>query len=97
MREEKRRRTKVEEYTVYIAKDGKTFTSQKECEVHEMILDGKAKVCPDCHGEKFRDVIIREFDPMWHEGGYRFVERTEYKKWPTCKGKGYLVKKEKWE
>ena len=96
MKEEKRRRTRVEECSVYIAKDGKTFTSQKECEVHEMILDGKAKVCPDCHGNRFRDVITYDFKWVWP---YETIERKEWKKCPTCRGKGYLILKirETWE
>lgn len=33
-------------YKIYIAKDGKEFTSESECINHEKILDGTRVVCP---------------------------------------------------
>ena len=89
MREEKKSRTKTvkEEYSVFIAEDGKVFTSKKECVVYEKIQNGTAKVCPDCHGKKFRYVTTHDFKWVWP---YESIEHTEWKKCPTCKGKGYL-------
>lgn len=39
MRTETRERTVVQEYNVYIAKDGKEFTDKDKCENYEKILD----------------------------------------------------------
>ena len=57
MREEKRTRMVPQEYSVFISKDGVEFPNKHDCEVHEMILDGTAKVCPDCQGKKVREVV----------------------------------------
>ena len=88
-------RTKTVQYNVYIAKDGKEFTSSKECKHHEMILDGTRKVCPECNG---KGVVREEYEyDNYHTG----VPETSVI-FPTCikcNGKGYLEKKikEVWE
>ena len=97
MREEKRTRMVPQEYSVFISKDGVEFPNKHDCEVHEMILDGTAKVCPDCQGKKVREVEKVELYPIWnHEiHGYPEVRTKECVKCSTCKGKGYL--KLRWE
>jgi len=88
-------RQKTVQYNVYIAKDGKEFTSSKECKHYEMILDGTRKVCPECHG---KGVVMEEYEyDNYHTG----VPETSVI-FPTCtkcNGKGYLEKKikEVWE
>lgn len=94
MKKETRQRTVVQDYNVYIAKDGKEFTSESECINHEKILDGTRIVCPECHGEKgYRGKWIEPYDhwdgPM---GGY-----YEWHTCSRCGGKGYLEKKTTWE
>ena len=88
-------RTKTVEYKVYIAKDGKEFKSSKECKHHEMILDRKRIICPECHGEG-KIAVVEEYD-NYHTGA---PERTTiYPTCTKCNGKGYLEKKikEVWE
>lgn len=89
-----RQRTVVQDYNVYIAKDGKEFTSESECINHEKILDGTRVVCPECKGKKgWQGKWIEPYEhwdgPM---GGY-----YEWNTCPKCKGKGYLEKKVSWE
>ena len=88
-------RTKTVEYNVYIAKDGKEFTSPKDCKHYEMILDGTRMVCPECNG-KGRIAIEEEYD-NYHTGAPEIS--TIYPTCPKCNGKGYLEKKikEVWE
>ena len=63
MKKETRQRTVVQDYNVYIAKDGKEFTSENECINHEKILDGTRVVCPECNGEKgYRGKWIEPYD-----------------------------------
>ncbi len=94
MKVDQRKRTVVQEYNVYIAKDGKEFTSEKECINHEKILDGTRIVCPKCGGKGY--IHEKWIEPYEHwdgpMGGY--YERDECK---HCGGKGYLDKKITWE
>ncbi|MBO4516791.1 hypothetical protein J5751_05185 [bacterium] len=90
-----------EKRTRYKAKDGRVFDTQRECEMHELITDGKARICPDCNGRGEREHCNEVLDPGWHPGRGEARYLTE-KKWgpcSTCHGKGYLVKKVKviWE
>ena len=87
-------RTKTVKYKVYVAKDGKEFTSEDECVNHEKILDGTRIICPSCGGKGgWRGKWIEPYDhldgPM---GGY-----YEHHTCEKCKGKGYLDKKVTWE
>lgn len=97
MQKEKRVRIRKEQYSVYTARDGKTFNSEEECRVHEMILDGEARVCPTCKGEKecyHREVVGYTGGLQWHGEP---IYGQKWGKCPTCGGKGYQVKKETWE
>lgn len=95
MKKVTRQRTVVQDYNVYIAKDGKEFTSESECEHHEKLLDGTRIVCPECGGKKgWEGRWIPPYDnyDIGHvEGHY------EWNTCPKCKGKGYLEKKVTWE
>ena len=87
-------RTKTVKYKVYVAKDGKEFTSEEECINHEKILDGTRIICPSCGGKGGWDgKWIEPYDhwdgPM---GGY-----YEHHTCEKCKGKRYLDKKITWE
>lgn len=87
-------RTKTVKYKVYVAKDGKEFTSEDECINHEKILNGTRIICPSCGGKGgWRGKWIEPYDhwdgPM---GGY-----YEHHTCEKCKGKGYLDKKVTWE
>lgn len=94
MKKVTRTRTVVQEYNVYIAKDGKEFTSEEECIHHEKILDGTRVECPNCHGKggwqgKWIEPYQHWDGPM---GGY-----YEWHTCSKCNGKGYLEKKVTWE
>ena len=94
MKIEQRQRTVVQDYKVYIAKDGQEFDSEDKCKHHEMILNGTRKVCEHCGGNGgWQGKWIEPYDhwdgPM---GGYH-----EWHTCPQCKGKGYLEKKVTWE
>ncbi len=94
MEVDQRERTVVQNYNVYIAKDGKEFNDEEDCINYEKILDGTRIVCPECHGEgSWRTDYVPEYD-HWDGtmGGY-----WNYEKCPRCKGKGYLDKKVTWE
>lgn len=89
--------THIEE--VYLAKDGTKFHNYDACKKYEdelkMFEDGRRKVCPSCGGKKmFRGKWIEPFDnyDIGHVDGH-----YEYETCKTCKGKGYLEKKETWE
>ncbi len=89
MRTEIRTKMIPQSYKVYIAKDGKEFTSDSECKNYEMMLDGTRIVCPECNG-KGQVAVEEEYD-NYHTGA---PEKTTI--YPTCKkchGKGYLEKK----
>ena len=87
-------RTKTVEYDVYVAKDGKEFTSEEECINHEKILDGTRIICPSCGGKG--GWTGKWIEPYEHwdgtMGGY-----YEHHTCTKCKGKGYLDKKITWE
>lgn len=89
-------RTKVvqQSYNVYIAKDGKEFTSEEKCINHEKMLDGSRIVCPDCNGKgRWKTDYVPEHE-HWEGtmGGY-----WNYATCKRCGGKGYLDKKVTWE
>jgi len=97
MRTEKRSRTVVQNYNVYIAKDGKEFTTEDECINHEKILDGTRVVCPECKGKG----RVNEHSEQVFDGGL-YGDHKYHSYWtsdecPRCKGKGYLEKKVTWE
>ena len=94
MRTETRQETKIVEYKVYIAKDGKEFRSEDECVNHEKILDGTRIVCPSCGGKK--GYYGKYIPPYKHWDG----DMGGYSPWYPCEkcgGKGYLDKKITWE
>lgn len=83
-------RTKTVKYKVYVAKDGKEFTSEDECVNHEKILDGTRIICPSCGGKGgWRGKWIEPYDhwdgPM---GGY-----YEHHTCENVKERGILIKK----
>ena len=92
MKEERKIHTKVveEEQVTYIAKDGKRFLNKKECEIHEMILDGKARVCPSCNGkgETYNYEITGYTIPGMR--GDAIWEKV-WGKCEACEGKGYQL------
>lgn len=94
MRTETRKRTVVQEYNVYIAKDGKEFTYKDDCENYEKMLNGERKVCPKCGGKRYvNERYIKPYDHWEGQmGGY-----WEHDTCPMCNGKGYLEKTTKWE
>lgn len=90
-------RQKMVDYNVYIAKDGKEFPSEQECQDYEKILDGKRIVCPDCNGKG----RVNEHSEQVFDGGL-YGDHKYHTYWksdpcPRCKGKGYLEKKVTWE
>ncbi len=97
MKKVTRQKTIVQNYNVYIAKDGKEFTSEDECINHEKILDGTRVVCPECKGKG----RVNEHSEQVFDGGL-YGDHQYHTYWtsdecPRCKGKGYLEKKVTWE
>ena len=97
MKKVTRTKTVVQEYNVYIAKDGKEFTSEDECVHHEKMLDGTRIECPECHGKG----RVNERAEQIYDGGlygdHQYHTRWTSDKCPKCNGKGYLEKKVTWE
>ena len=90
-------RTVVQEYKVYVAKDGKEFTSEEECINHEKFIDGERITCSICGGKgRINERTERYFDGGMY-GDHQYHSRVESDECPRCKGKGYLDKKVTWE
>lgn len=87
-------RQKRVDYKVYIAKDGKEFTSESECEHHEKMLSGERKECPTCHGKGY--INERTYKAL-NELTYHFEDVPTSDRCPTCDGKGYLEKTITWK
>lgn len=68
--------------TKYKTKDGRLFDREKDAELHELFLDKKAKSCRDCGGTGKSDLA---------------GDGRQFSICGACKGKGYLLKVEKWE
>lgn len=82
-------RQKTVDYKVYIANDGEVFSSKKKCMVHERLVSGEIKVCPDCHGEgRISEEVEWE---SYHDG--KIEHWTQYPKCELCHGKGYVKAK----
>ena len=97
MRKVTRQRTVVQDYNVYIAKDGKEFTSESECENHEKIIDGTRKECPECKGTgRVNEHSEQVFDGGLY-GDHQYHTYWTSDKCPRCGGKGYLEKVITWE
>ncbi len=95
MKVNKRKRIIVQEYNVYITKDGKEFTSEEECINHEKFSDGTKIICPVCNGKRGKYV-------KWVEPPDNYIKRPkqifyDWYKCKRCSGKGYLEKKIIWE
>lgn len=90
-------RTVVQEYKVYVAKDGVEFTSQEECINHEKFIDGERITCSNCGGRgRINERTERYFDGGMY-GDHKYHSRVESDTCPICNGKGYLDKKVTWE
>lgn len=87
-------RQKVVDYNVYIAKDGKEFTSKDKCEHHEKMLSGERKECPKCHGKRY---INERIHKVLNELTYEYEDVTSSDTCPMCDGKGYLEKTVTWK
>lgn len=88
----KETRTKIVEYEVYIAKDGKEFEDKKEAMLHEKLLNGEIKVCHECNG---KGKIPEEYEyDNYHTGAPE--KSIIYQTCKRCNGKGYLEKAIVW-
>lgn len=80
--------------TSYIAEDGKIFSSERECVIHENIQKGEWKRCFECNG---KGIVTKDND---YAGDGNWGSRCGVSTWeeqcPKCKGRTYLVKKEVW-
>lgn len=95
MRTVTKQRTVIQDYNIYIAKDGKEFTSEDACKLYEKRLNGDIIDCPDCHGEgKFRGRWVPAYDnyDIGHVDAH-----YEYTTCSKCGGKGYLEKVVTWK
>ena len=86
-------RQKTVDYTVYVADDGKEFDNENDCTLHDRLVRGEIKECPECHGKG--KVGRREQEEDYHSGAPYWT--TNYYWCKHCKGKGYLEKKTVWE
>jgi len=84
---------KVVKYPVYIADDGKEFDNREDALIHDKLIHGKIKECPECHG-KGQVLEEQEYD-NYHTGVPE--KSTFFVTCTRCKGKGYLEKKVTWE
>lgn len=90
-----RQKTVIQNYNVYVAKDGKEFASEDACKLYEKRLNGDIKDCPECHGEgRIRGRWVSAYDnyDIGHVDAH-----YEYDICKCCGGKGYLEKKISWE
>lgn len=95
MRRETREKTVT--YDVYVAKDGKEFSSIDECIGHEKMLDGERITCPECNGKgRVNERSERVFDGGLY-GDHQYHTYWTSDKCEKCNGKGYLEKKITWE
>lgn len=50
----------IEEISIAIThfktSDGKIFKDRGDASIHQDVIDGKARVCPECNGEKMIDM-----------------------------------------
>lgn len=86
------KKTKQVEYEVYKTSDGKEFNIESDAQLHEDILNGNKKECPECRG---KGCINERYKKEWHntswvptEGEYVEVRTSDI--CPSCNGKGYL-------
>lgn len=84
--------------TIYIAKDGKEFSSKSACEDYEEILNGTRKVCSRCGGKGQINItkhVLCGADAV----GYTEEQNTYYSgdRCPDCNGKGYFRKVTEWQ
>lgn len=95
MKVETRQKTIIQNYNVYISKDGKEWPTEDACKLYEKRLDGTVKDCPDCHGEgRIRGRFVPEYDN--YDIGH-VDSHYEYSTCKTCGGKGYLEKVITWK
>lgn len=95
MRTETRSRTVVQNYNVYISKDGKEWPTEEACTRYEKRLNGDIIDCPECHGAgKFRGRFVPAYDnyDIGHVDAH-----YEYETCKRCGGKGYLERKITWK
>jgi hypothetical protein len=86
----------VREYLDYLLaqrKQGKEFDNEKDCTLHDRLVRGEIKECPECHGKG--KVGRREQEEDYHSGAPYWT--TNYYWCEHCKGKGYLEKKTVWK
>lgn len=84
----KETRQKIVNYDVYVAFDGKEFEKEDDCRLHEKIVRGEAKICPECNGEG--RITVWEKDEDYHTGAP--IEILCTPTCPKCHGRGYLEK-----
>ena len=88
-------RQKMVNYEVFICDDGKEFETEEEALLHDKLLRGEIKECPECHG-KGRVEEWKEWE-NYHTGAPERMLINPI--CDRCHGKGYLEKKikEVWE
>lgn len=97
MKKVTRQKTVVQDYNVYIAKDGKEFTSEDECINYEKIQEGSRMVCPECKGKgRINEHTEQLFDGGMY-GDHQYHTYWKSDECPRCKGKGYLDKVIDWK
>ena len=89
----KETRQKIVNYDVYVAFDGEEFEKEDDCRLHEKLIRGEVKICPECNGEGRVDKW-EEWE-NYHTGAPERMLMHPY--CDKCHGKGYLEKKVSWE
>jgi DnaJ-class molecular chaperone len=86
-------RQKMINYDVFISDDGKEFDTKKEALLHDRLIRGEIKMCPECKGTG----KVEEWEE-WENYHTGMPERSLlHVTCQKCNGKGYLEKKTVWQ
>lgn len=85
-------RQKTVDYEVFVSNDGTEFETKTEALLHDKLLRGEIKECPECYGKG----KVEEWEE-WEDYHTGMTERSLlHVTCKKCNGKGYLEKKTVW-
>ena len=80
---------KIIKEETYQTTDGRIFDKYREADLHQSILNGEKKICPECLGSKYQTIQIPIFGG-YENGGYPTDFKYERRFCEKCDGRGYL-------